>query len=88
MSFFCLQCGMDMHKPERICPYCKSVQYEEPSAVNMAAAAKALNGRAAGRKSKSRLYDYTDEELLATGLYPDDEAYRMGLISNVLNKKK
>ena len=36
MSFFCLQCGMDMHKPGRICPYCKAVQYEEPSAANMA----------------------------------------------------
>ena len=86
MSFFCLQCGMDMHNPDRICPYCKTVQYEEPSAANMAMAANALNGRAHGRKSK--LYDYTDEELLATGLYPDDEAYSMGLISNVLNKKK
>ena len=86
MSFFCLQCGMDMHKPDRICPYCKTVQYEEPSAANMAMAANILNGRAHGRKSK--LYDYTDQELLATGLYPDDEAYRMGLISNVLNKKK
>ena len=39
MSFFCLQCGMDMHKPGRICPYCKAVQYEEPSAANMAMAA-------------------------------------------------
>jgi len=86
MSFFCLQCGMDMHKPNRICPYCKTVLYEEPSAANMAMAANISNSRAHGRKSK--LYDYTDEELLATCLYPDDDAYRMGLISNVLNKKK
>ena len=33
---------MDMHKPGRICPYCKAVQYEEPSAANMAMAANKM----------------------------------------------
>ena len=29
---------------------------------------------------------FSDEEILALGLYPDDEAYRMSLITKIINK--
>lgn len=29
---------------------------------------------------------FSDEEILALGLYPDDEGYKMSLISSILNK--
>lgn len=31
---------------------------------------------------------FNDEEILALGLYPDDEAYKMSLISRILGKNK
>ena len=85
MSFFCLNCSKDMKKPQRICPYCGSVQYEEPSPAIMTQAASLMRSKTGKR---GVLYDYSDAELLTTGLYPDDEAYRMSLISNILNDNK
>ena len=29
---------------------------------------------------------FTQEEILATGLYPDDEGYKMSIISDILNQ--
>lgn len=31
-------------------------------------------------------YGFSDEEILAMGLYPNDEGYQMSLISRILNK--
>lgn len=31
-------------------------------------------------------HGFSNEEILAMGLYPDDEGYKMSLISNILNK--
>ena len=40
----------------------------------------------AAKYKKSLLHDYSDEELLALGLYPKDEGYKMSLISRILRK--
>lgn len=78
---FCLQCGKDIGdiNQNRICPYCGTEQYKVPQssiAINL------------HQKEKgSLLCDYSDEEILALGLYPQDEAYKMSLISRILGRK-
>lgn len=75
---FCLSCGKeigDINK-NRICPYCGFEQYEKPNLENVMQQRK-------GRKKKG----LSDEEILALGLYPDDEGYKMGLISRILGRK-
>lgn len=37
-------------------------------------------------KEPKRRRGFTEEEILALGLYPDDEAYKMSIISNILSK--
>jgi hypothetical protein len=42
----------------------------------------------AKRKSKeNRNRGFSEEEILALGLYPKDEAYKMSLISRILGKR-
>lgn len=36
---------------------------------------------------RKKKFKYTDEEILALGLYPDDELYKMSLISRIIGKK-
>ena len=38
------------------------------------------------KRKKSVVHDYSDEEILALGLYPKDEGYKMSLISRILGK--
>lgn len=78
---FCLQCGKDIGdiSKNRICPYCGTEQYEAPRssiAINLQQGEK-----------KSLLYDFSDEEILALGLYPKDETYKMSLISRILGRR-
>lgn len=37
-------------------------------------------------KHKKRKRGFSDEEILALGLHPDDEGYKMSLISSILDK--
>ena len=39
------------------------------------------------RKRPKKRRGFSDEEILALGLYPDDELYKMSLISRILNKR-
>ena len=54
--------------------------------------AKAIDGksmtypRAKGKTQTPKKPLFTDEEILATGLYPKDEGYEMSLISRILDK--
>ena len=41
----------------------------------------------ASRRAKKPRRGFTDEEILGMGLYPKDEAYKMSLISRILDKK-
>ena len=74
---FCLQCGKDIGNinQNRICPYCGKEQYEMPQKIDYMPPKKKI------------LYDYSEEELLALGLYPPDEHYKMSLISMILGKR-
>ena len=73
---FCLNCGkeIEFNSP---CPYCGFDQYEG-------------NGSSSYNKEvkkKRHKQGFSDEEILALGLYPKDEAYKMSLISKILGKK-
>ncbi len=39
-------------------------------------------------RNKKKRRGFTDEEILGLGLYPDDEKYKMSLISKILDKDK
>lgn len=39
-------------------------------------------------KSSKRFKEWSEEELLATGLYPKNECIKMGLIARILGKRK
>lgn len=79
---FCLNCAKqigDITK-NRICPYCGYEQYKLEDVQAGIEYAK--------RKSKeNRNGGFSEEEILALGLYPKDEAYKMSLISRILGKR-
>lgn len=77
----CRYCGYDMSNGLRLCPQCgKSTEHYNRSAE------KALEAGQPKRK-RSFLYDYSEEEQLALGLYPKDETYKMSLISRILGRR-
>ncbi len=75
---------------DRICKYCGSVQYDEPSEEVYERANEILS---AGKShtiqtsKQERQPIFNDEEILALGLYPKDEGYKMSLISRILGKR-
>jgi len=83
----CEYCGYDMGSDELLlCPKCwKPTKYYDKSVEK-----KLLNELQKAEKLKKKrsiLYDYSDEELLALNLYPQDETYKMSLISRILGRK-
>ena len=75
---FCLQCGKDIDDitKNRICPYCGTEQYDVPQ-----------NSTYVREEHKRSRRGFSDEEILALGLYPKDEGYKMSLISRILGRK-
>ena len=75
---FCLQCGKDIDDitKNRICPYCGTEQYDVSQ--------NSIYVREEHQKSHM---GFSDEEILALGLYPKDEGYKMSLISRILGRK-
>lgn len=85
---FCLQCGKQIGDINKnwICPYCEFEQYPKLTEADFQNTRKFLNGAYASKKKKEK--GFTDEEILALGLYPNDEGYKMSLISKILGKKR
>ena len=88
MERICLQCREPIDVFDVKCKYCGTNQYGEnnefyPTKRAMKEAKKILNGRSKNKNKRC----LTDEEILALGLYPDDEGYKMSLISRILGKK-
>ncbi len=81
---FCLQCGKDIGNinKNRICPYYGKEQYEMPQKIDYVP--QKIDYMPPKKKI---LYDYSEEELLTLGLYPQDENYKMSLISMILGKR-
>lgn len=88
-NWSCLQCGKDIDMFEEICPHCGTNQYGEheeykPTAETYHQINRLFKHKGVKQKKKR---GFSEEEILALGLYPKDEGYKMSLISIILNKK-
>lgn len=91
----CHECGNKIelnHNP--ICPICGYNEYREngeyaptPEMMELARKVAGIQEEPPKRQRRHRERgSFTDEEILALGLYPDDEKYKMSLISRILGK--
>lgn len=77
----CRYCGYDMSNGLRLCPQCgKSTEHYNRNVEKVLEAGQP-------KRKRSFLYDYSEEEQLALGLYPKDETYKMSLISRILGRR-
>ena len=73
----CEYCGYEMVEGLIICPNClKNTPNFKPNRIQNIVSEK-------NKKSKG----FSDEEILALGLYSNDEGYKMSLISRILGGK-
>ncbi len=77
----CKYCGYNMSNGLRLCPQCgKSTEHYNRNVEKVLEAGQP-------KRKRSFLYDYSEEEQLALGLYPKDETYKMSLISRILGRR-
>lgn len=77
----CKYCGYNMSNGLRLCPQCgKSTEHYNRNVEKVLEAGQP-------KRKRSFLYDYSEEEQLALGLYPKDETYKMSLISRILGHR-
>lgn len=77
----CRYCGYNMSNGLRLCPQCgKSTEHYNRNVEKVLEAGQP-------KRKRSFLYDYSEEEQLALGLYPKDETYKMSLISRILGRR-
>ena len=84
-THFCLQCSAKIEINDIKCPHCGFNQYGEnnefyPDKKAYRNIRKYVNGSV--RKQKG----FSDEEILALGLYPKDKGYKVSLLSRILGK--
>ncbi len=71
----CINCEKELDFFQEVCPYCGERQYDDEIEQ--------------GRKmisSKREKFEFSNEEVLALGLYPNDEGYKMSLISQIVGR--
>lgn len=73
----CIECGKKIGVLDEKCPYCGAMQYDEEPVKR-----PVLQQRANREKSSG----FSDEEILAMGLYPKDEGYKMSLVSRIVGR--
>ena len=89
---FCLYCSKEIKPLTHYCPYCNANQYGEndefyPTEESFRVARNLLSASNCKKREKKRKQSaFSDEEILALGLYPNDEGYKMNLISRILGK--
>lgn len=83
----CIRCNKYIELGAEIYPYCGMNQFDEEFLAEQAKedAKKLLKSLKKSNKN-SKQNGFTDEEILALGLYPEDEGYKMSLISRILGK--
>lgn len=86
---YCIFCCKKIEPLTHYCPHCNANQYGDndeyyPDENAYRNAKKNMN--ASGRNGKKKKSVFSDEEILALGLYPEDEGYKMSLISRILGK--
>ena len=79
---YCLDCGEEIDVLVDKCPYCGFDYIEFYKSKKITKTNKKSSTKA---NKKARMF--TDEEILALGLYPKDECYKMSLISRILGKR-
>lgn len=88
----CLQCRKVIDRKFNKCDACGYMRYGKnneyaPTAESYRMAREILRASQKKQKrKKAKQSMHTDEEILALGLYPDDEGYKMSLISRILGK--
>ena len=88
----CLQCRKVIDRKFNKCDACGYMRYGKnneyaPTAESYRMAREVLRASQKKQKrKKAKQSMHTDEEILALGLYPDDEGYKMSLISRILGK--
>lgn len=85
----CQECGKKINLKSDTCPHCGVHRYGKdgeykPTEEHMKLAANILGVNLTHREQERK--GFSDEEILALGLYPKDEGYKMSLISKILNK--
>ena len=83
----CIRCNKYIELGAEFCPYCGINQFDEEflsaqAEVDARELLREINKRQRIRTRKG----FTDEEILALGLHPNDEGYKMSLISRILGK--
>lgn len=89
-EMYCLQCSSKIEQNSLVCPYC-GYKYEYNKPFNYDEFKKTAKSSIKENIKKSKEKNekgFTDEEILAMGLYPKDEGYKMSLISRILNKQE
>ena len=86
----CLQCRKVIDRKFNKCDACGYMRYGKnneyaPTAESYRMAREVLRASQKSKREKKQSM-HTDEERLALGLYPDDEGYKMSLISRILGK--
>lgn len=75
---YCLYCLEKLNDDVNICPKC---------GFNYIEFMKRPIEFRHPKKRRKILRDFSDEEILAMGLYPQNESYKMSLISRILGKR-
>lgn len=88
-TWYCFGCGKNIGSKER-CPYCGMHRSgEEPMSEKEAHDVLTRNGYFTNdTKKKEKKPMFSDEEILAFGLYPKDKGYKASLIMRILGKDR
>lgn len=97
----CANCYKTIKITDRRCKYCGCLQYDEESWKDICEVTRValMNDRieksrqvaqrqANPKQNRKRFKEWSEEELLAAGLYPKNECIKMGLIARILGKRK
>ncbi len=76
----CFECLEEIGK-ERVCPYCGAEMFPTVEEANRILKRNGIKAKGESEKG------FSDEEILALGLHPKDEGYKMSLISKILGKR-
>lgn len=95
---FCLDCGNKIKRFVDKCPYCgfdyiefnkpKKASFDDMVSETLKKELYTRKVKKANKKANKKSLIYSEEEILALGLYPKDECYKMSLISKILGKNK
>lgn len=97
----CVNCYKTIKITDRKCKYCGYLQYDEKEWKDICEVTKValMNDRieksrqvaqrqANPKPKRKRFKEWSEEEMLVTGLYPKNECIKMGLIARILGKRK